>query len=194
MAYHTLRFRLISAAPLLCHNGQLADPLNDIARQMKEISGRRHKTDADLEELARLEWYGSLYLDDDQQPCLPGEVLEAAFVEAAKRQRRGRQAQAGIICPANYLLEYDGPSELDELWQRPAFRLTVPARVKNNRIMRTRPRFLTWATTIVVQYDSSLLNPNEVGEIVRRTGSEIGIGDWRPKFGRFQVEDLPSTD
>ena len=194
MAYQTLRFRLISAAPLLCHNGQLADPLNDIARQMKEISGRRHKTDPDLEELARLEWYGSLYLDDDQQPCLPGEVLEAAFVEAAKRQRRGRQAQAGIICPANYLLEYDGPSELDELWQRPAFRLTVPARVKNNRIMRTRPRFLTWATTIMVQYDASLLNPNEVGEIVRRTGSEIGIGDWRPKFGRFQVEDLPSTD
>jgi hypothetical protein len=194
MAYQTLRFKLISAAPLLCHNGQLADPLNEIARQMKEISGRRNKTDADLEALARLEWYGGLYLDDDQQPCLPGEVLEAAFVEAAKRQRRGRQAQAGIICPANYLLEYDGPSKLDELWQWPAFRLTVPVRVKNNRIMRTRPRFLTWATTIVVQYDASLLNPNEVGEIVRRTGSEIGVGDWRPKFGRFQMEDLPSTD
>jgi hypothetical protein len=55
MAYQTLRFKLISVAPLLCHNGQLADPLNDIARQMKKISSKREKTDTDLEELARLE-------------------------------------------------------------------------------------------------------------------------------------------
>jgi hypothetical protein len=194
MAYQSLRFRLISAVPLLCHNGQLANPLNEIAHQMKTISGKRQKTDADLEELARLEWYGSLYLDDDQQPCLPGEVLEAAFVQAARRQRRGTQAQAGIICPANYPLEYDGPSKLDELWQRSEFRLTVPARVKNNRVMRTRPCFPTWAATIEVQHDASLLNANQVREIVRRTGSEVGVGDWRPRYGRFQVEDLPAAD
>jgi hypothetical protein len=194
MAYQSLRFRLISAVPLLCHNGQLANPLNEIARQMKQMSGKRQKTDADLEALARLEWYGGLYLDDDQQPCLPGEVLEAAFVQAARRQKRGTQAQAGIICPANYPLEYDGPSKLDELWQRPEFRLTVPARVKNNRVMRTRPRFPTWMATIEVQHDASLLNANQVREIVWRTGSEIGVGDWRPRYGRFEVEDLPSAD
>jgi hypothetical protein len=178
----------------ICHNGQLADPLNDIARQMKKISSKRDKTDADLEELARLEWHGSLYLDGNQQPCLSGEMLEAAFVQAAKRQKRGKQAQAGIMCPSNYPLEYDGPSHLDELWQLPEFRLTVGVRVKSNRVMRTRPRFLTWAATIEVQYDPTLLNENEVREIVRRTGSEIGLGDWRPRFGRFQVEDVPSAD
>ena len=52
MVYQTLRFKFISVAPLLCHNGQLADPLNDLVRQMKKISGKREKTDADLEELA----------------------------------------------------------------------------------------------------------------------------------------------
>ena len=194
MAYQSLRFCLISAAPLLCPNGQLANPLNEIAHQMKKISGKRQKTEADLEELARLEWYGSLYLDDGQQPCLPGEVLEAAFVHAARRQKRGTQAQAGIICPANYPLEYDGPSTLEELWQQPEFRLTVPVRVKNNRVMRTRPRFPTWAAIIEVQYDDALLNANEVREIMQRAGSEIGLGDWRPRFGRFQVEELPSAD
>lgn len=194
MAYQTLRFRLISAAPLLCHNGRLADPLNDMARQMKKISGKREKTDADLEELARLEWYGSLYLDGGQQPCLPGEMLEAAFVQAAKRQKRGKQARAGILCPSNHPLEYDGPSHLDELWPRPEFRLTVGVRVKNNRVMRTRPRFPTWAATIEVQYDPALINANEVREIVRRTGSEIGLGDWRPRFGRFEAQELLATD
>jgi hypothetical protein len=121
-------------------------------------------------------------------------MLEAAFVQAAKRQKRGKQAQAGIICPSNYPLEYGGPSQLDELWQLPQFRLTVGVRVKNNRVMRTRPRFPAWAATVEVQYDPTLLNENEVREIVRRTGSEIGLGDWRPRFGRFQVEDVPSAD
>jgi hypothetical protein len=194
MAYQTLAFGLISAVPLLCHNGQLANPLNDLARQMKKISGKRNKTDADLEELARLEWYGSLYLDDGRRPCLPGEVLEAAFVEAAKRQKRGKQAQAGILCPSNYRLEYDGPANLDELWERPEFRLTVGVRVKNNRVMRTRPRFPTWTASIEVQYDDALLNANEVRDIVRRTGSEIGLGDWRPRFGRFEAQELLATD
>jgi hypothetical protein len=73
-------------------------------------------------------------------------------------------------------------------------RLTVPVRVKNNRIMRTRPHFPTWAATIEVQHDTALLSANQVREIVQRTGSEIGVGDWRPHYGRFQAEDLPSAE
>jgi hypothetical protein len=194
MAYQTLRFKLISAAPLLYHNRQSADRLHDPARQMKKISGKREKTDADLEELARLEWYGSLYLDGGQQACLPGEMLEAAFVQATKRQKRGKQAQAGIMCPSNYPLEYDGPSNLDELWQRPEFRFTVGVRVKSNRVMRTRPCFPTWAATIKDQFNDALLNANQVREIVWRRGNEIGLGGWRSRFGCFQVEDVPSAD
>lgn len=48
---------------MLMHNGQLADPSNEWARAIKEISGKRAKTAADYEEMARLEWLGSLYLN-----------------------------------------------------------------------------------------------------------------------------------
>jgi hypothetical protein len=51
---------------------------------MKRVSGKRAKTDADFEELARLEFLGGLYLHNGE-PCLPGEVIEAALVEAAAR-------------------------------------------------------------------------------------------------------------
>ena len=187
MAYKTLNFKITGVAPLLMHNGQLANPLHDVAKQIKKITSKTNMTDADHEEKARLEWHGSLYLHEGK-PCLPGEVLEAAFVAAARRQKMGKQAQAGIFCPDNYPLDYDGPQSLEKLWADPDHRLTVAARVKQNRPMRTRPIFRDWSCKIEVQFDDSLLNEEDVKRIVRVTGETVGIGDWRPKFGRFKVE------
>lgn len=187
MAYKTLSFKITGVAPLLMHNGQLANPLNEFSKQMKKISSKRDKTDADFEELARLEWYGSLYLSDGK-PCLPGEILEAAFLTAAKKQKRGKQAQAGIICPKSYPLVYDGKRKPEELWADPEYRWTVGARVQQNRVMRTRPIFREWSCKIELQYDDSLLNEEEVNHLVRVAGEIVGVGDWRPKFGRFKVE------
>lgn len=79
------------------HSGRLADPLNPIAKAVKKVSSKRMKTDADFAELARLEFLGGLYLHRGE-PCIPGEVLEAALIEAARKMRRGQQAKAGVIC------------------------------------------------------------------------------------------------
>jgi hypothetical protein len=187
MAFRILNFKITGAAPLLMHNGQLADPLCEISKQLRKITSKRDKTDADREEMARLEWHGSLYLADGK-PCLPGEILEAAFVTAAKKQKKGKQAQAGIFCPDSYPLVYDGAHKPSELWADPQYRLTVGARVQQGRVMRTRPIFREWSCKIQVQYDDSLLNEEEIKHIVRVTGEIIGVGDWRPKYGRFKVE------
>ena len=61
--------------------------------------------------------------------------------------------------------------------------------MQRNRMMRTRPRFNEWQVKIDVQYDPQLLNPSEVAAIVRRAGEEVGFCDWRPKFGRFSIQD-----
>jgi len=169
------------------HNGQLADPANDFAKKMRKITSKRNKTDADFEELGRMEWHGSLYLKDGE-PCLPGEILEAAFVTAAKKQKKGQQAQAGITCPDSYPLVYEGARKPEELWNDLQYRHTVGARVKQSRVMRTRPIFREWSCKIQVQYDDSLLNEEEVKHIVRVSGEIVGVGDWRPKYGRFKVE------
>src|ERR671914_89551 len=66
--------QITGVAPLILYNGHLADPLNYYAKEMKKISGKRHKTEADLEELAPLEWHGSLYVSEGQV-VIPGEVI-----------------------------------------------------------------------------------------------------------------------
>ena len=53
--YRTLRFRITGAAPLLMHNGRLADPLDEHARAMARVADKRPKTEADHLRLAELE-------------------------------------------------------------------------------------------------------------------------------------------
>jgi hypothetical protein len=185
--------RITGVAPLILHNGQLADPLNYFAKEMKRISGKRHKTEADLEQLARFEWHGSLYLSNGKV-CIPGEVLEAHLVAAAQTQRRGRQARAALFCDGMFPLDYDGPSGVEALWADKTFRLTTAVKVKQSRVMRTRPMFPTWSLALEVLYNPSQLNGAEIAEWVRIGGEQIGLGDWRPRFGRHVVQDRPAAE
>ena len=185
--------RIIGVAPLILHNGQLADPLNYFAKEMKRISGKRHKTEADLEQLARFEWHGSLYLSHGKV-CIPGEVIEAHLVAAAQTQRKGRQAKAALFCDGMVPLDYDGPSAVEALWADETFRLTSAVKVKQSRVMRTRPVFPAWSLAVEVLYNPSQLNGAEIAEFVRIGGEQIGLGDWRPRFGRYVVEDIPAAE
>jgi len=186
MARQTLRAKITGVSPLLMHNGQLVDPMNKFTKAMKEIRDRKDKTDAGLAELARLEWHGSLYLKDGR-PCIPGAMMEACLVEAAKKVKKGKQARAGIICPEDSPLDYEGPKSIEELFES-GFKLTVQCVIKRDRIMRTRPMFKKWGALVDIWYDDIMFNRSDIINMLKTAGDYIGIGDWRPKFGMFTVE------
>ena len=187
MSNPTLKFKIRGVVPLVQHNGQLADPLNSWTKEVKKISGKRDKTDADYEEMARLEWYGGLYLDN-KKPCIPAEVMEACLVTAAKKNKNGKKALAGLFCPNNFLLEYSGPQELKERWEDETCRYATLVRVGMARIMRMRPIFQEWGAEIAIEYDPHQLNENVVTELVATAG-DVGLMERRPRFGRFVVEE-----
>lgn len=185
-----LSFRIVGISPLVMHNGQLADPANQWSRAVKEISGKRKKTDSDYEEMARLEWLGGLYLKD-KEPCIPGYVFEGCLIGkggAARKERMGKESAAALWVMDDFPLEYDGPRDPHELWKDETFRLQALVIVGSARIVRTRPLFKKWAANIEVQYNSDLLNDDMVHRWVEVAGEQVGLMDWRPKFGRFAVE------
>jgi len=187
--WKTLNVRLVGATPLLMHRGLLADPLDPFTKAIKEVSGRRKKSDADFEELARLEFLGSLYLHDGA-PCLPGEMIEACIVAGARRTKDGKQATAGVLCPSNYPLAYNGPRSPEDLWKDDRFRLRALVKVGMGRVVRTRPRFDQWSCDVPVDFNDDLVNAKSLANWLTTAGLELGIGDWRPRFGRFTVEAL----
>lgn len=178
--------------PLLMHNGQLADPLNPLAKDLARLTSKRKKTEADHLELRRCEWFGGLYVDDAGHPCLPGEVLEAALVEGAKKFRMGKAAKGGFVVFGNFRLDYKGPKTADELWKTGRFIKSCGVRVKQNRVIRSRPEFKEWSCTFEVGWNPEIFkDQEEVLEIIAAAGKS-GIGDWRPKFGRFEIVKVAS--
>lgn|SRR3990167_678223 len=188
----TLKARLTGLVPLILHNARLADPLDPISKAMKTVSSKRKKTDADFEELARLEFEGGLYMVDDE-PVIPARLIYGLLAGkggAARKQKSGPEAKAGIVVSGNFPLKYDGPRDVAGLWRDARFRSRVNAKIGQATVMRTRPIFEEWAVTIAVQYNPELVNRAQLIEWLELGGDQVGLGDWRPQYGRFSVEIL----
>lgn len=173
--------------PLIMHNGQLADPLNEHTQALSRLTGKRKKTIDDHKAIGKCEWLGGLYVNDKGAPCLPGEVIEACLVEGAKKYKLGKVAKGGIIVLGDYALEYEGPRTIDKLWDHGGFLKRAGVKVGMARVIRSRPIFPQWSCSFEVQWDPSLVKDEEqVIEIAESAGMS-GICEWRPKFGRFEV-------
>lgn len=189
MAWNTATYKLTADAPMLVHNGQTADPLNKWAKAMKAVSGKRKKTDADYEELARLEFMAGLYMGKDG-PVIPAANIDSMVINAARKNREGKLAQSGAFCMKDVPMQYDGPRTADELWQDDRFRHVAIVRVQSARIARTRPVFRDWSATVEISYEDSVVNKAQLDAWMQIAGTQIGLGDWRPQHGRFSVETV----
>lgn len=189
MAWITVQYKLTSSCPMLQHNGQTADPLNKWARAIKQISSKRKKTDADYEEMARLEFMAGLYLGPNG-PVIPARVIDGVIINAAKKSREGPLAKSGCFCLKDASLEYDGPRDADALWADERFRFSAIVRVQSARVNRTRPVFEDWFTVISLNLEDTIINLARLDDWMHIAGSQVGIGDWRPQYGRFTAERL----
>jgi len=184
--YRSITLQIVGAAPLLMHCGALANPLSPASKELKKISKKRPKTDADIEYMSRVEWTGGLWLSHGH-PCIPGEAIEACFIAAAKKSKRGMLAKAGMISPGDWPIEYDGPRDIASLWADESFRLVAGVRVGQARVMRTRPIFRRWSAMVTFEYLDEQLDESDVIDILRVAGRLVGVGDWRPRYGRFEI-------
>jgi hypothetical protein len=185
----TIRLRIVGAAPLLMHSGALADPLDERSINLAAVTSKRAKTRADHEEISRLEWFGGLWLHD-KRPCLPAPAVKAAIVDAARTRKKGKAAIAGLWIDGPTMLSYNGPSDVRELWEDARFRLRTGVRVRDVTTMRTRGRFPEWSADVTAKFLTTVLNRSEVIEFFQIAGFLVGIGDWRPEYGRFTVAQI----
>lgn len=183
--YERIRVRVQGMSPLMLHNGDLANPMNSTAKAIKKISSKRKKVDADFEEMARLEYYGGLYLDREEHVIIPSHMLEACIVNGAKKHREGPAAKAGVIVPENARILYDGPQTPEGLWEDESFRDQRMVKVQTSKVLRTRPLFEEWGLEFDIEFNPDLVQPEMIKRWVETMGYECGLGDYRPKFGRF---------
>ena len=100
--------------PLLVHNVRLASPLNAYAKRLKSLNSKRVKTDEDRLEIARTEWEGSLYHDEELGPYVPGPNLFASLIGGARLLKAGKKVERGVSVTDLYMpLLYRGPRDIE---------------------------------------------------------------------------------
>lgn len=127
-----------------------------------------------------------VWRDQDGGLCIPGEYLRQSILYAAKYKQDPRSPRksamdlfkAGVVSLTN--LAPLGTQEWDYLDTR---RVTV----QRAGINRTRPAMRAgWAADFTLQVlTPEYIGPDLLQDVIETAGRLIGIGDFRPTFGRF---------
>ena len=184
-------FHIQGLCPTIMNNGRKANPMDEFSKARKKITDKKpprgNLSDEDFEELCRLDFMGALYVDESAHPCWPADNVEAMILAAAKKCKKGPEVKVGIMVDGNSPLIYDGPKDADELWKDKRFVFDRMVRQSKAMVLRVRPIFSQWELRFNVLFDSSIVNPGNLAEWIEIAGARIGLSDWRPKYGRFEV-------
>lgn len=186
MEMEIIKFRIKGHAPCMMQNERLANPLDPIAKEIKKITSKRKKTDADYEEIFRLEYLGNLYCDPKLGPYWPAQNIDRLFVDGGKKTRRGTDIKEAFMCieDINPLI-YDGPRTPEQLYEDKRFVDIRSVVIRGSRTMRCRPIFRDWELEFTAMFDPEVLNHADLVAICVTAGQRVGLSTFRPRFGRF---------
>ena len=132
-----------------------------------------------------------VYRDDEGFICIPGEYLRMAIIGAAKFEQDPRSPRksamdmfkAGVVSLTE--LASMGTKEWDYLDKR---RVTI----QRNGVTRSRPAMKEgWQGTFSIQILlPEYINEGFLRQVLENAGRLIGIGDFRPTYGRFVIQDF----
>jgi len=183
--------KAMDGVPMLMNSWFGIDPKNEIVRKIAELreTPSKKRTEEILDEIDELSWRLSLYYDKELGPYTPAETVEAVIRAGAKIQRKGQQAMASILVePAQIPIMYDGPRDIDEMYQDPRFidRRPVKAGTSGGMAMGVRPRFEDWRLSFDIVFMEKQLDTNNIRKFLENAQMK-GIGSYRPRFGRFEI-------
>lgn len=190
----TVTLELTGTTPIMMHNGQLANPLNDFAQELKRLHKEKKRKGVDeievLWKIAETEFRGGLYIDDENGPYLTSSHLKTVIQEGGKLVRGGKTVERGLIVTAEKMpLKYDGPRNADGLWKEKFWQQDM-VKVGQATVLRTRPVFQKgWKVEVPLMYLPTALSFSDLIRYVRDAGILCGLIEGRNKFnyGRFQI-------
>lgn len=187
-----IRIDLKGTSPLLMHNPRMVDPEFELNRQIKALTSKRKKTDEDLRQIEKLEWYGGLYTDPSGEVVVqPTSKPRKCLINAARISKMGKMVERAVsFNELDVPLIYEGPKDVDAIFADKRFHSRLSVGVGNKRVMRVRPQFFPWALSVNGLFvEDAGLNIEEFERIVELAGVVEGIGDNRVNgYGRFRVQ------
>lgn len=183
-----IELELRGTTPLLMHSNVGVNPLHPLTLAKKAISGKRNKTEEDTIALFEIDWELGLYWNDEVGVYVPAQNIEATFRNAAKKIKKGSAVKEGLfVFPDFVKLLYPGPQTKEELKSDQRYRDIRVGVVQRASIMVCRPRFDRWSLDVTLEYDPLIFDEETIIQIAETAGRYIGLCDYRPRYGKFEV-------
>jgi len=175
--------------PLLMNNNKKSvNPTHPLVREMKAISAKRKKTEDDDLRILEIKWYLGIYWEDGIGPYVPSENVFATLREAAKVERKGKDVIKGMFVTPEFIpVDYDGPRTQEALFASDRYKDIRVGRIKTSSILLCRPRFNVWGLKFDIEYDTNVLQRDDVLKFLEYGGRYVGLCDFRPRYGQFEV-------
>lgn len=173
-------------APLMQHRFPLPD-FGSLSNGGKKSTGAQDYSQ---------EWRDYLYVKDGmivQPSChFEGAMVKAAtgFKVSGKRGKTYKDLfQANIVIdPTDIPHNIPVPEELDCDADKVLYLDMRPVIIQRSRVVRLRPTFKPgWELSFNINVLDDEIPFQMVSEVLLQAGKAVGIGDYRPKFGRFMV-------
>jgi hypothetical protein len=162
-------------SPLLQHSFPI------VGSDVKRGSGKR-VANADYSK----EEFDALYINQKKEVYQPSSHIEGCLTKAAteffikghKGKRYTDRVKAFIEVQPQQIIHKNQDWHAD----------TRSVVVQRSRVVRRRPCFNDWSLDFeIVIKDPDAVPPETLHEILEYGGRYVGIGDYRPKFGLFEV-------
>lgn len=195
--------KIKGVSPIIHHNAAGMDPRLPINREIQEITKgatASKRSDAEHELLARLECRKALWLDPTGTKVqIPEGAIRSCIERAARKFKDGPRVREGLMVLRCEPMEYDVGrygSTVEEISEKAQF--TVPVKVGQSRVLRTRAKFDDWACRFRLFCEPELIDEGALTKWLDTAGSRCGIGDWRPEksgiYGRFELDSLEAQE
>jgi len=184
---YTINVTVQGTAPLMQHRYPMPN-LADLAK-----GGHRQSGSVDYTQ----EWREYFYSLPSGEVCQPSSHVEGALIKAAAQfkiqGKRGKTYKdlfqaAVFVSPDMIPLGVKVPDTLDADADKPLYLDMRPVVINRARVVRIRPTFKAgWQLSFEITVIDDQIAPEMVHDILSLAGKTIGVGDFRPRFGRFMV-------
>lgn len=152
-----------------------------------------------IQKRMKAEWLEALYLRDGVVG-LPNDNIFSCLLDGAARLRSKDAVRCGVYVVEEFvpLRVYSGPDDnrgrvlqgdpdtyyKNEHIDIRGVCLNPKAKTRGDRC---RPIFRHWGLTFHLCYDGALIDHNLLKQVLEKAGDFVGLGDYRPRFGRFRL-------
>ena len=122
--------------------------------------------------------------NDKGEVCIPSDDLKCSIVAAGKRFKDSLSKRKSMEKTLEQELSVE-PEDLSFGVKKTTFFKRAAVVMSRSHTIRPRPMIQNWK--LKFELDSGELPLGVVREVLDRAGAHVGLGNFRPDFGRYKV-------